>query len=290
MILIRRYVLILLLLATCGFLLVLGTRGYLLLRGAEGLSGGELKIQSENLVYLAIVFVGVAAVFVFGLAARSRNITRELDKIIDIARYGSFSFEESLRRMGPLGDKIQGLNTRLADLNEKKSLRISALAAINAFLINNIRLPVLITDITGKVTAVSPRAVERLGQERASIVGLYVKEVIPEADFQQVVSRLEKEHVELKVEGEGDPVTYFPILNRSNEVANVICLLGKEEVISAAATRSEERPRGAAVSRMAKFVRKALRVPGRPTAARARSRGEPRKASERPQRPRGSTG
>jgi PAS domain-containing protein len=249
----------------------------------------ELKIQGENLLYLAIVFAASVAVFVLALVVRSRNITRQLDKVIDIARYGSFSFEESLRRLGPLGDKIQGLNMRLADLNEKKSLRISSMAAINAFLMNNIRLSVLVTDITGKVTAVSPRAVEKLGQERATIIGRFIKEVIPEVDFQHVVSRLEKEHVELREEGEREPVTYYPVLNRSNEVSNVICVVGKEEVVSAAATRTEERPRAAGVSRVASFVRKALRAPGRSTAVRGKSRAEPRKVTGRPQRSSGST-
>jgi PAS domain-containing protein len=263
MIQIRRYLLVLLLAVTCGFLLLVGARGYLLLRGGAGAAGEELRLEGENLLFLAIVLAVALAVFVTSLVLRSRNITRELDKIVDVARYGGSAFDESLRRLGPVGERIRSLNERLADLSEKKSLRISSMAAINGFLLNNIRLSVLITDITGKITAVSPRAAEKLGEERSAIVGRYIKEVVPDVDFQAVASRLEKEHVEVGGSRDRETVTYYPVLNRSNELSNVICVIGKEEVVAAAAAQTEERPRRArSVSRVAQFVRKAIRGQG----------------------------
>ena len=260
MILVRRILLLLLLLAVCGCVVFVGIRGYLLLRNAPGLDPLELNARGETLLYLAIVLAALLAVFMLSIVLRSRNITRELDKVIDIARYVSFSFQGSLRRLGPLGARIQSLNERLADLNEKRSLRISSMGAINAFLLNNIRLSVLITDITGKLTAASPRAAEKLGRERSEMVGRFIEEVLEGVDFQAVVSRLEKEHVELAEGGERDPVTYYPVFNRNNELSNIVCVIGREEVVSAAASRAGERPRGnARASRVARFVRKALR-------------------------------
>jgi PAS domain-containing protein len=260
MILIRRYLLALLLVSTCVFVLLLGARGYMVLRNAGGVAPEELRLRGENLLFLSIILAAAAALFLTGVVLRSRNITRELDKIVDIARYGSTGFDESLRRLGPVGERIRRLNERLADLSEKKTLRISAMAAINAFLLNNIRLPVLITDITGKITAVSPRAAEKIGEERSAVVGRYIKEVVPEVDFQAVASRLEKEHVEVGGSREKETMTYYPVLNRSNELSNVICVIGKEEVVAAVAAKTEERPgRARSVSRVARFVRKAIR-------------------------------
>ncbi|MBN1834330.1 MAG: hypothetical protein JW820_00700 [Spirochaetales bacterium] len=262
MILIRKFLVLVLLLAVCGSAVFLGARGYLLLREAAGVETTELKLRGEGLLYLAIVVAIVLAVFLVSVVLRSRNITRELDKVIDIARHGSYSFQESLKRLGPLGSRIQSLNERLAELNEKRSLRISSLAAINAFLLNNVRLSVLVTDITGKLTGVSPRAAERLGQARSELSGRFVAEVVEGLDFQGVVSRLEKEHVEIVEGTERDPITCYPVLNRNNELSNVICVVGKEEVVSTA-VRSEERSRGGGrTSRVATFVRKALRGRG----------------------------
>jgi PAS domain-containing protein len=263
-ILIRRFLLLLLLAAAGAVAVYLGIRGYLLLRDATGLDPQELRSRGESFLYLAVVFATFIGIFVLSILLRSRNITRELDKVVDIARHGSFSFGESLKRLGPLGPRIQSLNARLTDLNEKRSLRISSMAAINAFLLNNIRLQVLITDITGKLTGVSPRAAEKLGIERLELVGRFINDVLEEVDFQAVVSRLEKERVELTTGDDRNPIAYYPVMNRNNELSNVICVVGKEEVLSPVASRGEERSRGnaAGVSRVASFVRKALRRRG----------------------------
>lgn len=261
MILVRRHVLLLLLAAACGGNVALGVRGYLLLRAGAGAQAAELRMQAESLLFLAIVFTVLMLVFGAAVALRSRNIGAELDKIADIARQGSFSFEGSLGRLGPLGHRIQRLNQSLADTNEQKTLRISAMAGINAFLVTNIRLPLLVTDITGKVTAVSPRAAEKLGGKRGEMTGRFIKDVVGGVDFQAVVFRLEKEHVEVTEGPEREAVTYYPVFNRNNQLSNVICVIAGEEAVSVAARRGNERPAGAAasVSRVASFVRRALR-------------------------------
>ena len=75
MILIRRFLLLVLLAAACGTAVYVGVRGYLLLRGASGLDPQELRARGESLLYLAIVFATLIAVFVVSIALRSRNIT-----------------------------------------------------------------------------------------------------------------------------------------------------------------------------------------------------------------------
>ena len=133
MVQIRRTIIFLLLLLCCGAVLFFGIRDYLMIAGSASLSQEELKIRSETVLFLSIV-LSVVILLVFGLILlRSRNISRELDKITEMTRYGNFSFEESLRRIGPLGDKIRQLNQRLIELNQMKTLRISSLAAINSF-------------------------------------------------------------------------------------------------------------------------------------------------------------
>lgn len=257
MVQIRRTLILLLLLLCCGAVLFFGIRDYLMLGRSASLSPEELKIRSETVLFLSIVF-SVVILLVFGLILlRSRNISRELDKITEMTRYGNFSFEESLRRIGPLGDKIRQLNQRLTELNEMKTLRISSLAAINAFLLNNIRLALLITDITGKISSLSPRCPEKLKIESGEAVGKHITEVLPELDFQAAITRLERLHTELVLSDLKDSPTLYPVFNRKNELSNIVCILGKEEIVTKISKYAEDRVKQ--TSRVTSLVRKYFR-------------------------------
>jgi PAS domain-containing protein len=256
-ILVQRKLFAMLALLCGGAVVFFGVRDYLLIAASATLTRGELKLRAETVLFLSIV-VTILVLVCFGLILlRSRNISRELDKIADIARYGSFSYEESLRRIGPLGEKIRLLNRELTELNEMKTLRISSLTAINTFLLNNIRLAVLVTDITGRVSAVSPRCQEKLKSEDSEIVGRHISEVLPELDFQGTVSRLEKQRMSTEAGETKDSPTFYPIFNRNNELANIICVLGREEVVTEVSRHVEERSKP--VSRVTSRVRRYLR-------------------------------
>jgi PAS domain-containing protein len=236
----RRSLLLFLLLALAGAA-TLGVRGYLLIGTGEP----GLRVRAEELLFLALVFCLALVALFLSLFLRNRHVLRELDKIVDLARHGSFSFEESLRRLGALGERVRAINLRLGELNEMKTLRISALSGINAFLVNNAQLPLVITDITGKVSDLSPPAAEKLAAEKDAIRGRNLAELLPELDFQDIVSRLEKEHTELKMARGKETNAFYPILNRDNQLSNVVCVLGKAEVISETGRRREEAARKA---------------------------------------------
>jgi PAS domain-containing protein len=254
---IRRVLFVFLLLLSCAGVLFFGIRDYLLITASAGLSPGELKIRGETVLYLGIVFT-VAILLVFSIVLlRSRNIFRELDKISEMTRYGNFSIEGSLGRIGPLGEKILQLNQRLTELNAMKSLRISSLAAINAFLLNNSRLALVVTDITGKIISVSARFLEKLKKESGEVVGRHITEVLPELDFQSSVTRLEKQPGELELDELKESATLYPVYNSGNELSNIICVLGREEIVTKISKHTEERSKPA--SRVTKMVRRYLR-------------------------------
>jgi signal transduction histidine kinase len=257
---IRRILFIFLLLLSCAGVLFFGVRDYLLIARSVSLSQVELKIRGETVLYLSIVFA-VAILLAFSIVLlRSRNIFRELDKISDMTRYGNFSIEGSLGRIGPLGEKILQLNQRLTELNAMKSLRISSLASINAFLLNNSRLALLVTDITGKITNASARCLEKLKKETGEVVGRHVTELLPELDYQSAIGKIEKQHGELELSDLKESPTLYPVFNSKNELSNIICILGKEEIVTKISKHTEERLRPS--SRVTKLVRRYLR--GRP--------------------------
>jgi len=257
---IRRILFVSLLLLSCAGVLFFGVRDYLLIARGGSLSQGELKIRGETVLYLSIVF-SVAILLAFSLVLlRSRNISRELDKISDMTRYGNFSIAESLGRIGPLGEKILQLNQRLTELNAMKSLRISSLVSINSFLLNNSRLALLVTDITGKITNASARCLEKLKKETGEVVGRHITEILPELDYQSSIAKIEKQPGELELGELKESPTLYPIHNSNNELSNIICVLGKEEIVTKMAKYAEERSKPA--SRVTKLVRRYFR--GRP--------------------------
>jgi signal transduction histidine kinase len=240
-----------------GGVLFFGVRDYLLISGSVSLSETELKIRSETVLYLAIVFAAAMLLVFAYVLLRSRNLTRELDKIADMTRYGNFSIEGSLQKIGPLGEKIGQLNQRLTELNTMKSLRISSLAAINSFLLNNSRLALLITDITGKISRVSARCLEKLSVESSDVVGRHITTVLPELDFQAAAARIEKEHAELELSELKESPTLYPIFNSKGQLSNIICVLGKEEIVTKITKYAEERTK--ATSRVMNLLRGYLR-------------------------------
>lgn len=253
MIQIRRILFVFLLLLSCAGVLFFGIRDYLLITGSAGLSEGQLKLSGETVLYLSIVFAAAILLFFLLVLLRSRNIFRELDKISDMTRYGNFSIGGSLGRIGPLGDKILQLNQRLIELNAMKSLRISSLASINSFLLHNSRLALLVTDITGKITNVSSRCLEKLKKETAELVGRRITEVLPELDFQASIAKIQKQPGELELSELKESPTLYPIFNNRNDLSNIICVLGKEEIVAKISKHVEERARPA--SRVASLVR-----------------------------------
>ncbi|UCF98023.1 MAG: hypothetical protein JSV89_00455 [Spirochaetaceae bacterium] len=257
MIQIRRILFIFLLLLCCSAVLFFGIRDYLLIAGSLSLSQADLKLRSETVLFLSIVLAAAILLIFIVILLRSRSISRELDKITDMTRYGNFSIEGSLGRIGPLGEKIRQLNQRLTELNAMKSLRISSLAAINAFLLNNSRLALLITDITGKVSSISTRCLEKLKIEATDVVGKHITEVLPDLDFQTVIGRIEKQHGELELSDLKDTPTLYPVFNRNNELSNIICVLGQEEIVTKISKYVEDRSKQA--SRITSLVRRYLR-------------------------------
>ena len=232
MILIRRVFLLFLLVLACTAVLVLGIRSFLLFSGSSESSLEEMKLRSEGILFLSITFSAII-LLIFGLTLlRSWNIFRELDKIIDLTRHGSVSMEESLMRIGALGDKIRSLNQQLSETNEMKTLRISSLVGINAFLLNNINLPLLTTDITGKVTGASPKLLEKLKADHSAVIGKNIKTALPELDFQQVISTLEIKRSKLFLDENKAAATFVPVFNRRRDLSDIICILGQEDIIA----------------------------------------------------------
>jgi hypothetical protein len=122
------------------FLIILGfgINGYLVFSRLEPGPGLSAKFQAENFIYLIILATLILICLLIYLQLRSRNVFKELDKIIELSKVGSYSVGDHSRKLGDLGRKIDEINSRLEILNEMKSLKISTLYNLNNFIIDQI--------------------------------------------------------------------------------------------------------------------------------------------------------
>jgi len=257
----KKLLLLLLLVAVCGPIL-LGVRSLRLSGDFAGLTAAELKLWAENSFFLSLLAgMLVLAVFLVVLK-RSRDVLRELDKARSLARYGSFTSSGSLRRLGTLGEKIRLLYLQLAELNDMKSLKISSLAGVIGFLLQAGELPLLIADVTGKITQASRKYLNQYKLEQQDLVGKYLSEVFPDLIWQEVVTNLEKEHQALKSSAVKETLGFYPVFNRGGELSEVICVRDRDSLLSELAHLGVETTR--TMERVRRFIKKQISPGGTP--------------------------
>jgi hypothetical protein len=257
----KKLLLFLLLVAVSGPIL-LGVRALRLSSDFAGLTAAELKLWAENSFFLSLA-AGVLVLAVFlAVLKRSRDVLRELDKARDLARYASFSSSGSLRRLGTLGEKIRLLYLQLADLNDKKSLKISSLSGVIDFMLQVGELPLLISDVTGKITQASRKYLDQYKLNQPDLVGKYLTEVFPDLIWPEVIARLEKEHQALKSGVVKETLVLYPVFNRGGELSEVLCVRGRDSLLGELAHVGVEATR--TMDRVRRFIKKQISSAGSP--------------------------
>jgi hypothetical protein len=223
--------------------LYLAVRGYLALVRSPWTSAALAKQEAETLLFVGIVACGLVLLIFAAVLLKSLSVSRELDKLISLTRAGSYSFEESLRRLGPLGGKIRLLQHQIQELSERRSLRISSLSGILEFLLNNTDLALLVLELTGRVEGASRSYLERNKEKAGDLRGRHIGELDAEVAFPEVLASMEREHAPVGQPGK-DRLVYYPVYNRTGQLANVIAVQGQAALHLVAAEKAETRASG----------------------------------------------
>lgn len=207
----------------------IGVLGYRLVLTGGGASS---RADAQLLLYLGVAASTVLLLALLGSAGRTRHISRELDKMIAMNRYGDFSPEVAMRKLGGIGEKVTMLYFRLNALNEKRSLKISALSELVEFLTMNVKAPLFVSDIAGEILYAGKRAAEELDTTRAALLNATVQETLPDLNFDWEVSELHRTTGTRVVERDGQSITAVPIHNRMSELSYVVWVLAKEGIMT----------------------------------------------------------
>ena len=224
MILLKRGTAIFLYLLFTAAIVAIGVYGYLEIGDESSNGNRELKAKAETILYISLSGAAALLVAFIVIAGRTLSLFRELDKMIELNKVGDFSPELSMKKLGSIGERITLLYYSLNSLNERKTLKISALSSFAEFLIDNVESPLLATDVQGFVRYVSRSLTERTGRPRSELMGRKVEELFPDVPFRDSVLDLDKHSSPVEIEELDDPLTLVGIRSRKNELTYVVWL------------------------------------------------------------------
>jgi len=226
MILLRRNLAIFLYLLFTVAIVAIGIYAYLQFSGAAPVSAAELKAKAESILYISVSGAAVILVAFAVTAWRTLSVYRELDKLIELNKRGDFSPELSMKKLGPIGKRITLLYFSLNSQNERKTLKISALSELADFLVANIDIPLLATDVQGYIRYASRALVEQIDHPRSELISKNVEEVFPDVPFRDTVLELDRRKSSVDLEELKTPLTLAAIRDRRNELSYVVWLFG----------------------------------------------------------------
>ncbi len=262
MILIGRRALVVLgvivLLAT-GFLGVYGYRAVV----GDGAAAGR-SFSAQQFLYVSLLVLVLEAILFVRVMLRSRNIGRELDKLIEITRFRGLSKAQNLDRLGPIGKQIGLLYEQLNSLSERKTLKISSLSELTEFLMNNISAPALATTVDGTVVYVSRTLTDRLKRSRNEVIDSRLEELAPGIVVAEVVAELDRSHSSIQRKSERGALSLYPIRNVANQLAYIVCVFQGNSALVEQAKRavtdeSRRRSLGAGMQRILDLGRSTAR-------------------------------
>jgi PAS domain-containing protein len=228
MILINRNLLIVLAVIVISVSLGAGWFGYQQIIGSSGLSEEEIRFQAESFLFY---FISTGIVLTCGfilLFARVRHVDRQLDKLIEMSRYSDIYPAKHFVGLGPLGERLKLLYRHINKLNIRKTMKISALSNLNDFLLNNISLPLVVTDVTGIILYSNVAFADKFNSTRGDLKSSRIDLVFTELNIQVLMLELSRQHVPVEKESNQTQITCYPVHNVSAEMNYVVFVPDKK--------------------------------------------------------------
>ncbi len=186
------------------------------------------KATAETFLYIDVLITLVLAVLLIYILLKSKNVTKEMDRLIHLSSIGGFTQGTSLKKFGKLGTQISELYYHLSLMNKKRALKINSQKLLLEFITANFSLPLLVTDPTGGILYTSKIFTDKGDVSRSSLLDTNISTILPGIDLQVLMSKLETLHTYIEYEKAKDPVKIYPISNNNNEIAYLVFIFGKQ--------------------------------------------------------------
>lgn len=196
----------------------------------------NIKYLAENFIYYSIVLIIIIILIFLKIIFKSKNILKELDKIIQISKQGNYNISDYIKKLDVFGEKISYILTQSINLSNMKSLKINSLSKINNFLIENNKGIIILIDSFGNIINCSKQFFNKFKTSKDLILNKHIKEFIKNLDFENLSIELEKTHdiivkKDLTVEIEKKKTTlnfiFFPFYNIQNQMSHILLTINK---------------------------------------------------------------
>ncbi len=221
MIIIPRSKYIILSLAAITGVLFLGILGYLYINP-------DNKILSETFLFISLLIALFLIIMLFQTMFKSRNVKKEMDKLIHLSSIGGFTPGTSLKSFGELGEQISRLYYHLSLMNKKRALKIGSQKILLEFITNNFQSPVFVTDPTGKILYASKALLDKKEINRTDLIESDIKTILPELDIQSLTGEFETTHTFTEYDKTRENIRIYPITNHHNDIAYLVFIFGKQ--------------------------------------------------------------
>lgn len=222
MILINRFLLIMLAFLIIALTLFAGWFGYISIINSPELSSEDLIYQAERFLFYSLITVVILITGFLTLLFRSIHVDRKLDRIIEMSRNSDIYPEKHFVGIGPLGERLKKIFSQINNLNIRKTLKISALSRLNEFIMNNITIPLLVTDVTGRILYSSNTFIEKLESTRADLIQKQIETFLPDLNVPTLMIELSRKPIPIEREANKYKFTCYPIHNISGGLNYVV--------------------------------------------------------------------
>lgn len=191
---------------------------YSKIMAAETLKGTELKFQAEQLLFIMLLISLIVIILQLLLIFRSRNIEKEIDKLIRHSRLNPASTEQGFLKLGRFGMKLSTLYSQLNSISEKRGLKISALSSLADFLSQHTDSRIIVTDITGRILYAGAGIIQQLNTSKTEIIGAEIGTVFEGLNVKELFSEIEKNKRSANAESSGISLRIHPVYDLKNTV------------------------------------------------------------------------
>lgn len=177
------------------FVLILILTAVIIALGMDLQSGTpvELKIDVENLLFWGIVVLLLQLWIGLTVLMKHRKVLSELGRIAKIEDVSQPHAEKIFDGLGRTGQAIQRLMLDQNKLLVMRSNRIAAHNSLMRLLLEGYGEAAAVTDVTGKVLAMSRPLEEKCRNSQGTLTGQTILDFLPDINLKEVLTLMEKQ-------------------------------------------------------------------------------------------------
>ncbi|CEM61831.1 hypothetical protein DWQ65_12430 [Treponema phagedenis] len=179
------------------------------------------KGAAETVLFYGFILAGIHLLLSVYLLAHAHQKERELQKLVDILRYGGNINDKQFKKFGVLGDQMHNILRELLDLSGQKSIKIAGLSGLQKTLIEFIDSPLLLLTPDGTVIDMTKKAKTEIEFSD----DLNIEDIFPDTDMNKVMHESDITHAPV-TQGE---IIFLPVFSVLGNIVYFLIDMSKKK-------------------------------------------------------------